>query len=451
MSHPRRSWRGQDPRLWLGVKKDWQVVGDDPLQSLARYERDRHIYVIGRSGSGKSVLIQTLMAHQVLLSGNFIVLDMRGDHVRAAIEICSKGMAPARVKVLDLRDRRRPLGFDPLYGKGEPYFRALNVLQVVESLSESWGVQLSESLRYGLLLLAETGERLTRLEDLFHERSFLLRCLDKSGDDKVVGFWQRYDALSPEKKAALAAPVLNKVSLILAPSATRKVLGHPTPLDLSRHLNTPGSVLLCSFAVDETSQAGIAMSRLVLKSVLREIFARTDIPESRRVPVTLFVDEWESFGFQEFEEVLAEGRRFKLTAVLAHQTLSQIPAKTRSIVLANAATIVALGLGRSDSAAMSRELTGDPKAIDFNSFAVGHAVVWSREAGPVEVELNGPVVPDVGGLSVEAQRFARRVAERNGDPAPERPTSRAEPEPQSDPKRRRGPAARSAVEDWLCD
>lgn len=85
----------------------------------------------------------------------------------AALELCAGRVNPERIALFDLRERERPLGFNPFAGSGEPYFRALGVLDVVAAESESWGVQLAETLRSAVLLLTEAGESLPCLDALF--------------------------------------------------------------------------------------------------------------------------------------------------------------------------------------------------------------------------------------------------------------------------------------------
>lgn len=407
----------------------------------------QHAHLLGATGSGKSTLFQHLIARDIRFGHSFVVLDLRGDLVATTLELCAGHVAPDRVKLLDLREKGRPLGFNPLYGAGEPYFRALAVLDVVEAESESWGVQLAETLRNGLLLLAEAGRPLTALEGLFFDRPLLHECLQNCHSDSVLSFWRRFDELSNDRRAALAGPVLNKVSLLLATDALRAVLGHPAPLDLGAHLNRPGSILLVSLAADELHAAGRMVGRMVLASVCREIFARVEIPENHRNPVRLFVDEFEHFGQAEFESILAEGRRFGLSLVLAHQTLAQLSSRMRSLILGNVGTKVVFRTGREDSATMSRDLCGDAKAFDFSRLPVGDAILWQRGSGVKAVEINEPLIRDVARQSPLGRQFSRLVTASNTVV----PKPAAPPSPISEHIVRKPNGSATPLEDWLCN
>lgn len=451
------------PRHWIGIEREWRLASKSPfhhLVSLPPENLKTHALLLGATGSGKTNLLHHLIAQDVLLNHSFVVLDLRGDLVSAALEILAGRIDPERVGLIDLREKAVPQGFNPLGGPGEPYFRALGVLDAVESESESWGVQLGETLRNGLMLLSEVGEPLTRLEDLFYDARFLSKCIDHTSGEGTARFWGRFLDLSLEKKSALALPVLNKVSMLLSTKTLRDVLGHREPLDLGALLSTPGNVLLISLAVDELHAAGRMMGRIILASVCREIFARVSLAESRRNPVRLYVDEFEHFGTAEFESILAEGRRFKLSLVLAHQTLSQLTPAMRSLILGNVGSKVIFRCGREDSAVLSRDLTGDPKAIDFTSQTVGEAVLWRREEGVLAIEVNSPIVRDVGTRSARAEWFRGEVL-KAGEPwecePPEAPSGfksgpdRSAPAPSDSAQ---GKAAahppQPTMEDWLC-
>ncbi len=382
------------------------------------------------------------MNQDVILGQSFIVLDMRGDLVNAALQLCAGRVAPEKVKLFDLRERERPLGFNPLFGAGESYFRALNVLDAITKESESFGVQLAETLRLSLLLLAEANAPITRLEDLLTNEVYRAELLTKSNSDSSTQFWERYNSLSNEKQAAYVSPVMNKVSMLFATEGLRRMFGHQAPVDLGKHLNTPGTVTLISLAVDELHAAGKMTGALFLSSILREIFGRVSIPEASRVPVRMYVDEFESFNMDDFESVLAEGRRFRLSIVLAHQVLSQLSTKVRSMILNNVGVKLVFRTGREDSQVLSKDLTGDPKAFDLASFPPGDAVLWTRTREPLHIEINEPLFA-VGELSAKTKQFIREL--RKLAPPFEEVSRASKPEKESRTK----PSQASNLEEWL--
>ncbi len=438
----------------IGVEACWELYSDEPwdhLVSISVEELQTHALLLGATGSGKTVLMQHLIAQDLERGHSVCQLDLRGDQIRSTLELCVGRVDPSKVLILDLREKARPFGFNPLHGAGEPYFRALNVLSVIKEQSASWGVQLEETLRNALLVLAESGYAITELEPFFFDAAFRDICLSFTLDEQLVHFWERYDELSEEKQAALATPVLNKLAPLLATTTLRTILGHSSPIDLGRHLNTPGSVLLVSLAVDELHDSGRMVGSLLVSAICREIFARVQIPESKRNPVRMYVDEFENFSMDDFESIFAEGRRFKLSTVLAHQTLAQLDSRSRSLILGNVGIKCIFRLGHEDGATLGRDIFRDTSFYDFSELPTGYCVLWRKDRGDIEVEVNEPLVRDVGGLSSRAQTLIQNVYARAPRHQPRTfKVERAEsPRPEPPPQRQPRPLPPPSLEDWL--
>jgi hypothetical protein len=400
----------------IGVDVDWRFNGLPlglSLRSITPDHLKTHALVIGATGSGKTVLLHHLMAQDILEGHSFAVLDMRGDLVAAALALLEGRVDPKKVLLYDLREKENPLGFNPILGPGEPYFRALGVLDVVRAASDSWGVQLDETLRNALLLLAEGKQTLVQLERVFHDEAYRSLLLEHCTSDSVLNFFERYGELSSEKKQNMAMPVMNKLSMLLSAQALVRTLGHQSPPDLGRHLNTKGSVTLVSLAVDELHSAGVMLGGMLLSSLTREIFARVTIPEEERNPVRLYVDEFEHFSMGEFENILAEGRRFGLNLVLAHQTLAQLTPVMRSLILGNVGVKVMFRCSHSDAKALSTDITGNPHELELASQFVGCCTVWWKHMGIRRIEVNPPLISSTDTRSPEVLAFMEQIKARN--------------------------------------
>ena len=447
------------PEQWIGVEACWQLYSKEPwkhLVSVTSEELASHAYVIGATGSGKTVLLHHLISQDLEREHSICVLDLRGDLVSAVLELCAGQVDPALVKVIDLREKERAFGFNPLWGSGEAYYRALGVLDVIASEFDSWGPQLAETLRNTLLVLTESGGTLPDLEAFLYDSAFRTSLLLRTKSEPLLTFWRRFDQLSADRQMALASPVLNKLSALLATKTLRRILGHQEPIDLGRHLDTKGSVLLVSLAVDELHASGRMMGSLILSSICREIFARVHIPETKRNGVRLYVDEFEHFGLKEFDSILVEGRKFGLFAVIAHQTLAQLSPKMRALILGNVGTKFVFRLGYDDGQTLGKDIFGDPKFYNFTQLPVGYCVMWRKNSGDIEVEVNEPLIPNVGQLSSEGRAFVRAVYD-HAPPFIERTPhidveteipSATTPPPMATRKPRRNTTPPS-LEDWL--
>ena len=235
------------------------------------------------------------------------------------------------------------------------------MLSVLKYSTESWGVQLDETLRNCLLALAETGGSLLELSPLLSDAAFRQRTLARVSDPYVRAFFAGYDGLSPEKQLQWRLPVLNKVSGFLAIPVVRRLLADTAPTYSLRGFldRTPGAVLLVSLAVDRLQGAAHLVGGLFVSAFQNAVLARVDIPEEERVPVHLYVDEFEnlvSHDTSRFEQMLAEGRRFGLGLTLSHQNLTQMPTAMGQMILGNANTQLYFQTGAGDAAALAREV-----------------------------------------------------------------------------------------------
>lgn len=397
-----------------------RIVESGNAFSLGSDDLAKHCYILGATGCGKTSLILKLIEQDLKGRHSLVVIDLRGDLVSGALNLCaSLEIELSRVKLIDLRSSGFA-GFNPLSGAGEPFVRALHLLDVLSSESESWGVQLEETLRSALLLLAGARKSIVELERLFYDNRFRNACLNVVSDEALIAFWARYEELSPEKRQSWALPVLNKVTPLLAVPVLREVLGAESPIDLGEFTAKPGTVLLVSLAVDELHRSSRMVGSLIVSALSREMMARVNVPERKRNPVRLYVDEFESMASESFEGLIAEGRRFGLTLVLSHQTLSQLPLRLRSVIRNNVGVQIVFQCGFEDARTVAREL---PEGIEVGSLRVlevGEAYVVNRAGEAVLTKFAPPrkQLPDEDVATLRAQLKSPAIS---SSPSPYQP------------------------------
>lgn len=407
--------RSAIPAYWIGAWKGWERLCTSlgaALVELTPAQLSTHALILGSSGSGKTNLLIHLVAAALRRGQSLIIIDPRGDFCLSCLELSARyEVDPAKIKFFDLRDTKNPLGFNPLIGSGAVHQRALAVLQAIEAQADASGVQWPETLRNALMLLIEAGLSLVHLESVFFNADLRKQLVEKSTSESIRGFWERYGALSPDKQTTLSQPVTNKISLLLAAESLKRTFGHAHPVDLKDQLDTPGSLTLFSMAVDELHGAGRAAGSMFLSAVKQEIFARISTPESDRNPVLLVADEFHGQDMESFETILAEARKFKLSAVMAHQTLGQLSPKIKSLVLGNVGVKVVFRVAHQDADVLNKDLGVAKGTFDLGRLPIGEAVLWRKGDQPWPVEINRPLIRDVGRLSPKAKRLEELLDE----------------------------------------
>jgi hypothetical protein len=395
MSISRQYDPNQSPDYWIGIAKDWQLSGYGPAEQLISLDDEMlktHLLAIGGTGSGKTTLFLNLIYRDIMRGRSVVVFDPRGDFCGSILNMCAAaGVHSDRIKYLDLGEKERPHGFDPLSGRGAHYFKALNVYDVLEDQAESWGTLLAETIRCGLLLLAEAKQPLARFEQLFYREDLLEEWLSVCTNDSVIACWQRFKEMSEERRVNMILSVMNKMSLLFSTETMMKVLSHPNPIDFGSQIDRPGSITLVSLAIHELHKAARMMGAMLLSHISREIFSRVDQLPHQRNPVRLYVDEFEHYVTEDFETILAESRRFNCSCCLAHQTLSQLTPRMRSLVLNNVGVKFAFRCSNADALTLCKDISVDPKDVDLNNMPPGEALMWVRGYEPEVVELNEPI------------------------------------------------------------
>jgi hypothetical protein len=390
--------------------------------ALSPEARRRHLYILGATGTGKTNLLLRLIESDIAHGRALCVIDLRGDLVdRVLLRLAATAPPEAwqsqwreRLLLLDLRQSEHAVGFNPLAGEGEVYARALHVLSVLKAQSDSWGVQLEETLRNSLLALAETGWTLLEVEPLLTNASFRTQVLRGVSDARVRSFFERYGQLSAANQTMWSLAALNKITPLLSIPTLRLLLGQRQGFSLDSLLEKqPGLVVLVSLAVDRLHDAARLTGGLLVSALQTAIMSRVDVPESQRIPLNLYIDEFESMASDRFEAIVAEGRRFGLGLTLSHQNVSQLDTRLRHVLRNNVHTQVYFQTGALDAAELSREI-GSGRSEEVReilmSQGVGQAYLVRRGQRSARMQVMHSPDPRVSAERVQAVRQAALAA-----------------------------------------
>lgn len=394
----------------LGVWKNFEYRCETFHEALVPWSAktcSRSCYIIGPTGHGKTVAMQHMGAIDIQEELSTVFLDPFRDFGDSMLEICAlAGKSSESIAYFDLGDPKNAQGLNPCVRSNQtPSQTALSILSAISSRWESLGPQTTETLLFALTVLCEAKARLTDIEDLFYSRRVRSALLARCKTKRILDYWRRYDALSAEKQSVLASPITNKLASLLSVESIRNIFGHRHPIDLANHLNTPGSVTVINLRASEFHSASWQAGSLILSAILDEVFSRGNVPESWRNPVRIYCDEFAEFDMTGFERILASGRRFGCSVVLAHQNLNQIDPKMRATILGNVGVKLIFGASYADSQILNKDIAGDPKAFDLTALPPGEAILWRRGYTPEHIEINAPIIKDVGRRSPEASRI----------------------------------------------
>jgi hypothetical protein len=343
--------------------------------AFSRHERERHLYLVGKSGSGKSTALFNLAMHDIYAGEGVAVIDPHGDLAEAIID----ALPPERtheVCYLNVADTEFPVGFNPLAGV-PPERHALAAAGIVSTFKhlwpESWGPRLEHFLFNGVAaLLTSPRPTLIDLPRLYTDERFRERVVARITDPIVARFWrEEYPRYDRHFQAEAAAPILNKVGQIAASPVLRNILGQTSPkFDLAFAMNNrrilianvapPGAdkrrVLIANLAKGQIGeQASNLLGSLLISHLQLITMARSELAPEKRAPFFAHVDEFPNFATDAFASLLSEARKFGTHFCLAAQYLEQTARQVRAAVLGNAGTLLVFRVSAADAELLAPE------------------------------------------------------------------------------------------------
>jgi type IV secretory pathway VirB4 component len=346
----------------------------DENQRFGIKQKDRlqHFYCVGKSGTGKTTLLQTLMRTDADAGRGFGFCDPHGDSINTVYNQLSKNQK-ARTVFLDLADENLSYGYNPFrkVSENKRSLVASSILEIFKrNWKSAWGLKLEHVLRQVILtLLSQEKSDFSHVQKILLDSSFRTECICNIKEDEGLRqFWERE---FPKYKMADLLPVLNKVGAFLSNPVARRVLIENKRQISFRKLMDDGGILLINLSKGAigTDVSGI-LGSMLLVSLSSAAYSRIDIRQEDRVPFFLYIDEFQTFsGADLISELLSQIRKFKLGLVLANQYLSQLDSQVRDAVLGNVGTLIAFRTGIQDARILEKEFHPVFKATDFISLA----------------------------------------------------------------------------------
>ena len=325
-------------------------------------QRDRlsHIYAVGKTGVGKSTLLETLARQDFLAGRGFALIDPHGDMVERLYASASFHQR-ARISYLNATDPSQPFGYNPLRRVRDDLIplAASGLLETLRKLwPDAWGVRMEHVLRNSLYaLLGCQGSTLPDILRLYSDKDFRASVVRSVRNPVVRAFWEHEFAHYPPRfQAEALAPIQNKLGALLSDPNLYRILVAPT-VDLRfRRLMDEGGVLLVNLSKGQVGEdSALVLGGMIVSTIGLAAFSRANVPEAARPLFNLYVDEFQNFTTLSFANMMAELRKYGVGLTLANQHLAQLDPAIRQAVLGNAATLISFRVGPDDATVLARE------------------------------------------------------------------------------------------------
>lgn len=327
---------------------------------IKQKNRRGHMYIIGKTGTGKSTLIENMVISDIKDGHGVALIDPHGDLAENVLAFVPEH----RIKdviYFNPQDIEHPIAFNPLekVSVEHRHLIASGLISVFKKVwSEFWGPRLEHILRNTLLTLLDCpNTTLLDIPKLLTIKEMRRRALQYITNPSVRDFWtHEFEKYSLRFQTETIAPILNKVGMFLTSPLLRNIVGQKESSFDIRKIMDEGKILIVNLSKGKIGEDNCALlGAMMVSKIQLAAMSRADIPESERRSFYLYVDEVHNFATLSFADILSEARKYALHLVLAHQYIEQLDERIRAAVFGNVGTLISFRVGATDAQYLAKE------------------------------------------------------------------------------------------------
>lgn len=332
----------------------------DTIFGIRDVDRRRHVWVIGKTGTGKSTLLENMAIDDLKKDRGICYIDPHGDACETLLEYVPKRRIND-VIYFNPADRDFPIHINPLEveNKQEAELVVSGMMAIFTKIwANVWSARMEYILRNTLLTLALSREKtLNDVITLLTNKAYRNSIVSKVDDVILKRYWvEEYEKMPPNLQQEAISAILNKVGQFVTSPMIRNIISNTkSTVKLDDAMNE-GKIILANLSQGRLGEDNAALlgAMLITKMQIAAMH-RVEIEENKRRDFYLYVDEFQNFATSSFIKILSEARKYRLNIMLANQYMAQIPEDVQKAILGNAGTIACFALGASDSDILHRE------------------------------------------------------------------------------------------------
>ena len=329
-------------------------------------DRMRHVYIIGKTGTGKSELQKDMIIQDIKNGKGLCFIDPHGD----ALQDILKQIPPERAEdviYFNPADVERPMGINLLEAKteDEKHFAATSIINMMYKLFDPYktgivGPRFEHGVRNAMLTaMCEEGSTFVEVMRIMTDSKYVQELLPKVQDPIVRRYWTDQIAQTADfHKSEVLDYTVSKFGRFVTNKLIRNIIGQSKSSFDFRQIMDQGKIILISLAKGELGEENSNFLGLILiPRILMAAMSRADIPREERRDFYLYVDEFQNFATPDFATILSESRKYGLGLCVANQFIGQVEEEVKNAVFGNVGTIVAFRVGVTDANYLQHEFT----------------------------------------------------------------------------------------------
>jgi len=333
-------------------------------------DRRRHIYIIGKTGMGKSEMLANMAIQDIQRGAGLAFVDPHGEIAERLLDF-----VPANrindVIYFNPSDLDFPIAFNVMekVDLEHRHLVASGLMGVFKKIwPDVWSARMEYILNNSILALLEyPGSTLLGINRMLSDPEYRQKVVDKITDSVIKSFWLiEFARYTQRLEVEATAAIQNKVGQFISAPIIRNIIGQvQSSIDMRKAMDD-GKILILNLSKGKVGEdASRILGALLITKLQLAAMSRVDIPEEQRRDFYLYVDEFQNFATESFVNILSEARKYRLSLVLAHQYITQMEETVRDAVFGNIGTLVSFRVGAEDAEWIEKEFTPEFIAQDL--------------------------------------------------------------------------------------
>lgn len=386
---------------------------------IKRDDRRRHFYVIGKTGMGKTAMMENMAIQDIIRGDGVGFVDPHGEASQRVLSFVPRERIND-VIYFNPAESNYPIGFNVMESVDEEYRHlvASGLMGVFKKIwPDVWSARMEYILNNTILALLESpNSTLLGINRMMADAEYRKKVVEKVSDPVVKSFWiNEFGRYSEQYAIEATAAVQNKVGQFIATPLIRNIVGQVKSSIDMRDVMDNRKILVMNLSKGKIGEDNsLLLGGLLITKLQLAAMSRVNIPEKERKDFFLYIDEFQSFATKSFVTILSEARKYRLSLILGHQYVAQMEEEVADAVFGNVGTIVSFRVGSEDAEFLEKEFAPDIKVEDIINLPKYHIYVKLMIDGVAGRPFSATTIPPWEGESDQVRdKIIRASLERH--------------------------------------